>query len=503
MSQSGHNTSSSLSSGGTISSMETLPTQDVVDGDLDDEIEEIQIWGRLFPLGNTFIPLDLTSDEYKFGRDSTSDYCFDNPPMKKNTHFQALSKNHFRLYKDTGDHVIIEDKSSNGTFLNGEKIGKNKKQVLNNNDEIALATKKNKAFVFMDNSDQGQENLPAEMKAKYKLSKVLGRGACGEVKLAFEKGTCKKLAVKIIQKKTFSIGGHVKKDLTASVKEEVKILKAIHHPCIIAIEDVYETDDMLYIILELVEGGELFDRVVSIGKFKEDDAKCIFYQMLIATKYLHDRGITHRDLKPENVLLTTESNDTLVKITDFGLSKFVGENSLMKTLCGTPTYLAPEVLTTAGMGGYGKAVDCWSLGVILFVILAGYPPFSEEVKEMKLHDQIVRGYYSFPPRYWQGVNTDAIDLIKKLMTVDPKKRFTTMQALSHPWMKDDTMIKKAQKLMYREAEDMPPPVAAPAHGKKRTRDQSTDSTDSEASNATKKASFEADETDGDSTVFAT
>ncbi|XP_002739437.1 serine/threonine-protein kinase Chk2-like [Saccoglossus kowalevskii] len=504
--QSGHNTSSSLSSGGTLSSMETLPTQDVVDGDFDyDEAEEedetTKIWGRLYPLGKGFEPLDLSKDEYLFGRDSSCDFSFDTKDLRKNSHFQALSKIHFRLYKEDG-HVFIQDKSSNGTFINGDKIGKNKKQALANNDEIALAIKKNRAFVYMDNEGD-QQNLPQDMKQKYTLSKLLGRGACGEVRLAFKKGTtkCEKFAVKIIQKKVFSIGGSVRKDNSNTVKEEVNILKELDHPCIISIEDVFETDDVLYIILELVEGGELFDRVVNSGKIDESTAKLMFYQMLVSTKYLHDRRITHRDLKPENVLLASDAHEPLIKITDFGLSKFVGEHSLMKTLCGTPTYLAPEVLTTAGMGGYDKTVDCWSLGVILFVMLGGYPPFSDEIKGMKLHDQVLNGHYSFPVQFWRNVSHDGIDLIKKLMTVDPKQRFTTTQALNHIWLKDEIMIKKAHKLMYPEAdpktnpknESMMPPPAAPVCVAKKRHHPSTDSTDSEDSvSSTKRPSMDDD-----------
>jgi serine/threonine-protein kinase Chk2 len=140
-------------------------------------------------------------------------------------------------------------------------------------------------------------------------------------------------------------------------------IKSLHHPCIIKVEDVFHTDTKLFIVLELVEGGELFDKVVSCGKFSENVAKMLFYQMLVACKYLHDNGITHRDLKPENLLLSADiKEESVIKVTDFDLSQFVGENSLMKTLCGTPTYLAPEIITNAGMGGYTKAVDCWSLG---------------------------------------------------------------------------------------------------------------------------------------------
>jgi serine/threonine-protein kinase Chk2 len=153
-----------------------------------------------------------------------------------------------------------------------------------------------------------------------------------------------------------------------------------------------------------MEGGELFDRIVNQGRFDEPTAKLYFYQMVQAIKYLHDQGITHRDIKPENVLLASDSAESLIKVTDFGLSRFVGEQSLMKTLCGTPSYLAPEVLTSAGTGGYTKAVDCWSLGVILYICLAGYPPFSDEITTHTLHDQITKGIYSFPDKYWGSVS---------------------------------------------------------------------------------------------------
>jgi len=207
-----------------------------------------------------------------------------------------------------------------------------------------------------------------------------------------------------------------------------------------------------------VEGGELFDRVVSVTRFEEPIAKLLFYQMLVAVKYLHEQGITHRDLKPENVLLCSEKNETVIKITDFGLSKVVGEQSLMKTLCGTPSYLAPEVLLTAGTGGYSKAVDLWSLGVILFICLGGYPPFSEEIKKHTLNEQIIKGLYTFPKTYWKAVSPKAIDLIKKLLTVDPKKRISVEEALQHPWISDDEeVIDKANKLMSSVSSDMPPP----------------------------------------------
>lgn len=445
---------------------QTLPTEDVLEDYLCDEDDNslASAWGRLYPLGCSFVATDLLKDEYTFGRGEECDVAFSNIDGKKNQCFQAYSKVHFKIVRQstsTGIHVFLEDTSSNGTFINGEKVGKGNRQVLANNDEIAVALKKNKAFMFMDLSEDFNKDLPAGIKEKYTLTKTLGRGACGEVKLAFKKGTCEKFAVKIISKKKFTTGGNHAVNLSKQVMSEVRILKALKHPCIIGIEDVIDTPEILYIVLELIEGGELFDKVVSINQYDEATAKLLFYQMVSACKYLHDQGITHRDLKPENILLSTDDKETLIKITDFGLSKFVDAGSLMKTFCGTPTYLAPEILKTAGAGAYTKAIDAWSLGVILYICLAGYPPFSDERTDMDLPKQIMGGHYSFPQQYWEGVSEDAKDLIKKMMTVDVKKRVTMADALNHPWFKDDEMKEKAMKLMYPDHETMGPPSAVP------------------------------------------
>lgn len=209
-------------------------------------------------------------------------------------------------------------------------------------------------------------------------------------------------------------------------------------------------------------------------RFEEPIAKLLFYQMLVAVKYLHEQGITHRDLKPENVLLSSEKNETVIKITDFGLSKVVGEQSLMQTLCGTPSYLAPEVLLTCGTGGYSKAVDLWSLGVILFICLAGYPPFSEQITKHTLHEQIVKGLYSFPKQYWKTVSPQAIDLVKKLLTVDPNKRITVDEALQHPWISEDKeVIEKANNLMAEVYPTMPPPSGPVARKRQPSDDDET------------------------------
>ena len=153
-------------------------------------------------------------------------------------------------------------------------------------------------------------------------------------------GTCDRFAMKIVAKKNFSLVGAHAHLFNEKIKSECAILRGLSHPCIIQIHDVQDTPDALYIILELVEGGELFERVVAHGQFDERTTKFLFRQMSLGVKYLHDQSITHRDLKPENILLTqVDTNESLIKITDFGLSKFINETSLLKTFCGTPNYL--------------------------------------------------------------------------------------------------------------------------------------------------------------------
>jgi serine/threonine-protein kinase Chk2 len=223
-------------------------------------------------------------------------------------------------------------------------VGKNRVQVLKNNDEISISKKENAAFIFIDLSNREEKNWPSLINQKYTITKTLGVGAFGEVKLAFDKTTCEKYALKILPKRMFTVKGRHMINQQSTIMSEVEILKRLNHPCIIQIKEGIDTPDNVFIVLELVEGGELFDKVISLGQYSECTAKLIFYQMVLAIKYLHDQGISHRDLKPENILLCSAENDeTLIKVTDFGLSKFFDNTQLMKTFCGTPNYLAPEV----------------------------------------------------------------------------------------------------------------------------------------------------------------
>ncbi|KAF3855038.1 hypothetical protein F7725_023093 [Dissostichus mawsoni] len=203
----------------------------------------------------------------------------------------------------------------------------------------------------------------------------------------------------------------------------------IKHENIVALEDIYESSNHLYLIMQLVSGGELFDRIVEKGFYTEMDASRLIRQVLDAVNYLHNMGIVHRDLKPENLLYFSPHDESKIMISDFGLSKMEGTGDVMATACGTPGYVAPEVLAQKP---YSKAVDCWSIGVIAYILLCGYPPFYDE-NDSKLFEQILKADYEFDAPYWDDISDSAKDFISSLMEKDPEKRFVCDQALEHPW----------------------------------------------------------------------
>ncbi|XP_042070975.1 serine/threonine-protein kinase Chk2 isoform X1 [Haplochromis burtoni] len=473
-SSSGPSSASQSSSGsGTLSSVDTIP---VTLASVPEEPEP-QPWGRLLPMVPGFrshdcieehflfpvclftdcieehflFPVclftDCIEDQYLFGRDSKCNYVLEDPNDRNSRKFRIYSKKHFRIYRE-GSEVFVEDLSNNGTFLDGIPIGKDKKLPLVNNAVISLAEQRNRVFVFIDLMSDDQSSLPRDLQDKYLLTRRIGTGVCGEVRLAFERSTCRKFAVKIINKKNFQSEGTA----TRNAKTEIDILQRVDHPCLIKTEDFYQTEESFYIVLELMEGGELFHRVKSKQQLNESVAKLYFYQMLRAVEYLHSNGIIHRDLKPENILLSSQDDVCLIKVTDFNQSRILEEAVLMRTLCGTPSYLAPEVFTHASTTGYGLAVDAWSLGVLLFVCLGGYPPFHESFGHQSVTDQIIRGEFTMVQSKWTSVSDQAKDVVRKLLVVDPMKRMSIEEALQHPWLQDQKMLETAHRLMYPSAE---------------------------------------------------
>ncbi|XP_022804611.1 calcium/calmodulin-dependent protein kinase type 1-like isoform X1 [Stylophora pistillata] len=269
----------------------------------------------------------------------------------------------------------------------------------------------------------GKKKFDEKITKKYTFHDVLGTGAFSEVVRAEEKATGNLYAVKCITKRKLS-------GKEEAVENEIAILKKVNHPNIIRLWEIFDNKTHLYLVMDLVQGGELFDRIVEKGSYTEQDASDLIKQILEAVDYLHSQGIVHRDLKPENLLYFSPEDNSKIMISDFGLSKTEEDDSMMATACGTPGYVAPEVLKQKP---YGKAVDCWAVGVICYILLCGYPPFYDE-SDANLFGQIMRGDYEFDSPYWDDISDSAKNFITYLLQIDPKKRYTCRQALNHPWI---------------------------------------------------------------------
>uniref|UniRef100_A0A8C1HBG7 Calcium/calmodulin-dependent protein kinase type IV n=2 Tax=Cyprinus carpio TaxID=7962 RepID=A0A8C1HBG7_CYPCA len=247
------------------------------------------------------------------------------------------------------------------------------------------------------------------------------RGATSVVFRCEEKQTEKPYAVKVLKKT-------IDKKI---VRTEIGVLLRLSHPNIIRLKEIFETEMEIFLILELVTGGELFDRIVERGYYSERDAAHVIKQILEAVAYLHENGVVHRDLKPENLLYADLSIDAPLKIADFGLSKIIDEQVTMKTVCGTPGYCAPEILRG---NAYGPEVDMWSVGVILYILLCGFEPFFDPRGDQYMYSRILNCDYEFVSPWWDEVSLNAKDLVSKLIVLDPHKRLTVKQALEHPWV---------------------------------------------------------------------
>eukprot|EP00934_Nitzschia_sp_Nitz4_P005669 Nitzschia sp. Nitz4//scaffold212_size37733//14216//18909//NITZ4_007733-RA/size37733-snap-gene-0.76-mRNA-1//1//CDS//3329542022//5659//frame0 len=368
--------------------------------------------------------------------------------------------------------VYIEDHSGNGTIVNRTThLRKGDQRLLHSGDEICLVnaqtlSKKIKSgrvlqailqhytYIFVATSKapkrpcvnpramnyagpradptrpQGQQASPSSaarrIEAHYEIREVLGDGTSGQVRRAICRQTGQEFAVKVI-----SLRRHV--DLS-NIDHEVSVMQSLDHPYIIQLIDVFVHPGIaMYLVMELVAGGDLFDRIVQQERYTERDARRVMRRLLAAIHYLHEtKNIVHRDLKPENILC--ESN-THVKLADFGLAKIIQSDGL-KTFCGTPQYFAPEVLqrrtTVSGAGRYGKPADMWSLGVILYILLTGRPPFGGELDPLMAYEAL--DFESDP--VWRSIPV-ARDLVQQLLRLDPKRRLSVRQACAHPWVNTD------------------------------------------------------------------
>ncbi|XP_077156239.1 serine/threonine-protein kinase DCLK2 isoform X1 [Paroedura picta] len=262
---------------------------------------------------------------------------------------------------------------------------------------------------------------------KYKVGKVIGDGNFAVVKECIERTTGKEFALKIIDKGKCCGKEHL-------IENEVSILRRVKHPNIIMLIEEMDTTTELYLVMELVKGGDLFDAITSSTKYTERDGSAMVYNLASALKYLHGLNIVHRDIKPENLLVCEYSDGTKsLKLGDFGLATVV--EGPLYTVCGTPTYVAPEIIAETG---YGLKVDIWAAGVITYILLCGFPPFrSENNVQEDLFDQILVGKLEFPSPYWDNITDSAKELISLMLQVNVEARYTASQILNHPWVSDD------------------------------------------------------------------
>eukprot|EP00753_Platysulcus_tardus_P001367 PLAT11303.1.p1 GENE.PLAT11303.1~~PLAT11303.1.p1 ORF type:complete len:444 (+),score=176.33 PLAT11303.1:67-1332(+) len=276
-----------------------------------------------------------------------------------------------------------------------------------------------------------------EFRQVYRLGATLGSGNYSIVKECFNIETGARYACKMMRKSKLS-----SEDVEA-LGEEIAVMKSLDHPNIVSMVDFFETRKMYYIVMELISGGELFDYLVEQERFTEKRARHIFLQFCDTVSYCHRLGIVHRDLKPENLLLTSKDDDCIVKVADFGFARFKhpGEATLT-TICGTPGYIAPEILEGAP---YTEAVDVWSLGVILYCMLCGYPPFYSE-SQPELFALIRSGTFEFHSPEWDAVSEEAKGLIRGMLTVDVSRRLSAAEVLKHPWCTAD--LDEALKLVH-------------------------------------------------------
>ncbi|XP_007901417.1 serine/threonine-protein kinase H1 [Callorhinchus milii] len=260
--------------------------------------------------------------------------------------------------------------------------------------------------------------------ARYDIKALIGRGSFSRVVRVEHRATRQPFAIKMIETRA--------KEGKEVCESELNVLRRVSHRNIIQLIEVFETQNRVYMVMELATGGELFDRIIAKGSFTERDATRVLQMVLDGIRYLHSLGITHRDLKPENLLYYHPGSDSKILVTDFGLANSgnKGGDWSMRTTCGTPEYIAPEILLRKP---YTNAVDMWALGVISYILLSGTMPFEDE-NRTRLYRMILKCKYSYVGEPWSNVSNLAKDFIDRLLTTDPSERMAAMQALKHPWI---------------------------------------------------------------------
>ena len=393
---------------------------------------------------------------WTFGRSPRADYRLTASNRYSNRHFEIL------LGEDCN--LLLRDTSTNGTYLNGQKVAKEQNQLLSQGDEISVgvgvAGDVTNLVVFINEKfrpayERARANSPANTTPNTALQQcgihkefsiqdeVVGQGAFATVKKAAERATGKTYAVKIINKRK-AMGN------AAGVTAELSVLQQMDHPRIVRLRAFYEDETNYYMVMEFVSGGDLMDFVAAHGPVGEDAGREITRQVLDAVRYIHALGISHRDLKPDNILIE-QDDPVLVKITDFGLAKVQSAERAMSTFCGTLAYVAPEVIggrgepreiqgaTQEARAHYSSLVDMWSLGCLVYVILTGHLPFSGST-QAELYEKIRAGSYHDAPLREYRISAQARSFLDGLLQVDPARRMSAAAALRHPWVRGGNVL---------------------------------------------------------------
>ncbi|XP_054586767.1 serine/threonine-protein kinase DCLK1a isoform X1 [Nothobranchius furzeri] len=279
--------------------------------------------------------------------------------------------------------------------------------------------------------------VPSCISDHYKVGRMLGDGNFAVVRECMELSTGREYALKIINKGKCRGKEHM-------IQNEVAILRRVKHPNIVLLIEEVDTYNELYLVMELVKGGDLFDAITSANRYTERDASGMLYNLVNAIKYLHSLNIVHRDIKPENLLVYEHADGSKsLKLGDFGLATVV--DGPLYTVCGTPTYVAPEIIAETG---YGLKVDIWAAGVITYILLCGFPPFRGSSEDQEaLFDQILMGQLEFPLPYWDNVSEAAKDLIRSMLEVEVDQRYTALQVLEHPWVTNEGLCENEHQLL--------------------------------------------------------
>ncbi|KAK4699362.1 ser/thr/tyr protein kinase RAD53, partial [Phenoliferia sp. Uapishka_3] len=377
--------------------------------------------------------------EIRVGRNPKSDLCLNG---------KKISSNQARIWIDESgeeEGVRLEDTSTNGTFVRGRKVGKGKITLLESGDEIIFGPATTSftndfRYIFQgphgskssSNSNQPwgiAESSGGGIHEKYDVREQIGKGSFATVRKGIRRSDGKMMAIKIIMKARFSANLKTME----MIGREVEIMKALDHKYCVRYIDYFEDEQRMWLVMEYVDGGDLLDYVMKRSGLSESETREIALMVCEAVAYLHSKGIAHRDIKPENLLLTRGARP-IAKVTDFGLAKMVDTNTMLRTACGTPSYLAPEVILKEAHAGYGTQVDSWSIGVVLYSCMTNATPFDES-ESTPLPQRMQERYVDFSNLNMDyGISDIGIDFLRRLLIINPAERMSASDALKHPWL---------------------------------------------------------------------